>query len=81
MLYLVFQDDNQRPSQATAVFPFEALAKQGVNIQEISIPRDMLIPTTSSSLSTPGGKPEVYSYFIPNSGKCLLGGGNFWGTF
>ena len=77
MLYFVFKDDNQRPSHATAAFPFEALAKQGVNIQEISIPRDMLIPTTSASLSTPGGKTEVYSYFIPNSGKCLL----IWGTF
>lgn len=41
------------PSNPVKKFPAEALAKQGVDMQEILIPKDMLIPTNST------GQPPI----------------------
>merc|ERR1719166_569354 len=38
----------QPQKQQSSKFPFEALAKQGVDIQEVYVPRDLQIPTNSN---------------------------------
>jgi len=43
------QQQQQQPRQQPgSKFPMEALAKQGVNIQEVYVPRDLKIPTNSN---------------------------------
>jgi len=42
------QSEQKPQQQHTKSFPFEALARQGVNIQEVYVPRDLQIPTNSN---------------------------------
>ena len=39
---------NYPPQHSASKFPFEALAKQGVNIQEVTVPKNVQIPTNTN---------------------------------